>query len=318
MVNHPILKYYDCNAEVTLQCDASEKGLGAVLLQNGQPVAFASKTLSPTERRYAQIEKECLAILFACHRFSQYISRRERITVESDHKPLQAIFKKSVLPATCRLQRMLLRLQRFNLDVIYKPGPQMYIADHLSRAYLASQGEEDKEFQVFALEVETLNPLKSLTVSSERLALLQKATEQETVLQTLKTTVLVGWPEQKSQVPIPIRDSWNYRDEISLHNGILFKCQRIIIPKTIRPEIIARSHSSQLGIESCLRKARDSVFWPGMSSEIKEAVSQCSVGQNFRHGTPKGPCRLQKLQIVLGVVLESLTCSLFIGKSMSC
>lgn len=136
----------------------------------------------------------------------------------------------------------------------------MYIADHLSRAYLARQGEEDKEFQVFALEVETSNPLDSLTVSSERLAQLQKVTEQDTVLQTLKTTVLVGLPEQKSQVPIPIRDYWNYREEISLHNGILFKRQRIIIPKTIRPEIIARSHSSHLGIESCLRKARDSVF----------------------------------------------------------
>ena len=115
----------------------------------------------------------------------------------------------------------------------------MYTADHLFRAYLASQGEEDKEFQVFALEVETLNPLESLTVSSERLAQLQKATERDTVLQTLKTTMLVGWPEQKSQVPIPIRDYWNYQDEISLHNGILFKRQRIIIPKTIRPEIIA-------------------------------------------------------------------------------
>ena len=130
---------------------------------------------------------------------------------------------------------------------------------------------------MFAMKVETLNPLESLTVSSERLAQLQKATEQDTGLQTLKTTMLVGWPEQKSHVPIPIRDYWNYRDEISLHNGILFKRQRIIIPKTIRPEIIARSQSSHLGIESCLRKARDSVFWPGISSEIKEAVSQSSV-----------------------------------------
>ena len=97
VVNHPILKYYDCNAEVTLQWDASERGLGAVILQNGQLVAFASETLSPTERRYAQIEKECLPIVFACQRFSQYISRQEKIKVESDHKPLQAIFKKSVL-----------------------------------------------------------------------------------------------------------------------------------------------------------------------------------------------------------------------------
>ena len=62
----PVLKYYDVNEETTLQCDASEKGLGAVLLQKGQPVAFASRALSRTEQTYAQIEKECLAILFAC------------------------------------------------------------------------------------------------------------------------------------------------------------------------------------------------------------------------------------------------------------
>ena len=171
----------------------------------------------------------------------------------------------------------------------------MYIAHHLSRAYLASQGKEDKEFQVFAMEVETLNPLESLTVSSERLAQLQKVTEQDTVLQTLKTTVLVGWPEQKSQVPIPIRDYWNYRNEISLHNGILFKRQCNIIPQTIRPEIIARSHSSHLGIESCLRKARDSVFWPGMSSEIKEAVSQCLVCGEFQTWNPKEPMQTSRV-----------------------
>ena len=297
VVNHPILKYYDWNVEVTLQCDASEKGLGAVLLQNSQLVAFASKTLSPTERRYAQIEKECLVIVFACQRFSQYISRQEKITVESDHKPLQAIFKKSVLAAPCRLQRMVLRLQCFNLNVTYKPGSQMYIADHLSRAYLASQGEEDKEFQVFVLEVESLNPMDSLTVSSERLAQLQKTTEQDTVLQTLKTTVLVGWPEQKTHVPIPIREYWNYRDEISLHNEILFKCQCIIIPKMIRPEIIAQSHSSHLGIESCLRKARDLVFWTGMSSEIKEAISQCSVCAEFQTRNPKEPICMQTSKV---------------------
>ena len=74
----------------------------------------------------------------------------------------------------------------------------MYLADHLSRAYLPDQGEQDEEFQVFALDIEALNPLDSLTVSSERLVpQLQKATERDPVLQILKTTVLVGWPEQK-------------------------------------------------------------------------------------------------------------------------
>ena len=115
VTRHPVLKYYDMTAKVTIQCDASEKGLGATLLQNGQPVAFASWTLSQVEQRYAQIEKECLAIVFACAKFSQYITRREVITVETDHKPLQSIFKKSLLTAPSRLQRMLLRLQCYNL-----------------------------------------------------------------------------------------------------------------------------------------------------------------------------------------------------------
>ena len=74
-----------------------------------------------------------MAIVFSYERFSQYITGREKMAVETDHKPLQSIFRKIILSAPCRLQRMILRLQRFNLDVNYKPGTQMFIADHLSR-----------------------------------------------------------------------------------------------------------------------------------------------------------------------------------------
>ena len=133
VTRHPMLKYYNIlHPEVTIQCDASEKGLGATLLQNSQPVAFTSRTLSHVEQWYAQKEKKCLAIVFACAKFSQYITRREnKITVESDQKPLQAIFKKSLLAAPSRVQRMLLRLQKYSLEV-----SQMYVEDHLSRAFL--------------------------------------------------------------------------------------------------------------------------------------------------------------------------------------
>ena len=122
VIQHPVLKFYNIEEEVTIQTDASEKGLGTVLLQNGQPVAFASRTLSPTEQRYTTIEKECLAIVFGCERFNQYVARREKISVVTDHKPLESIFKKSLLSAPCRLQRMLFRLQRYKLSVRYTPG----------------------------------------------------------------------------------------------------------------------------------------------------------------------------------------------------
>ena len=277
VVEAPVLKYYDINEEVTLQCDASERGLGATLLQNGQPVAFASRTLSSAEQSYAQIEKECLAIVFGCQKFSQYISRRVKVTVESDHKPLQSIFKKSLLSAPCRLQRMMLRLQRYNLEVIYKPGSQMYVADHLSRASLKDTSFEEKELQVFSLELEAMSPFDSITISSERLPQLQKATEQDPAMQTLKTTILMGWPEQREDVQVHIREYWNFREELTLHNGILFKNQRVIIPKAMRSEITSRAHSSHQGMAACIPKARDLVFWPSMSRDIQEAVEKCEV-----------------------------------------
>jgi len=128
VIQHPVLKFYNIEEDVTIQTDASVEGLGAVLLQSGQPVGFASRTFSPTEKNCAAIEKECLAIVFACERFNQYLARRENISLKTDHKPLKSIFKK---PAPCRLQRMLLRLQRFNLSV--SDGSQMFLADHLSQ-----------------------------------------------------------------------------------------------------------------------------------------------------------------------------------------
>ena len=78
----PQLKCYDVASETSIQCDALESGLGATLLQEGQPVAFASQSLSAVERQYAQIEKECLAIVFACSHFNQYKHGRELTTVE--------------------------------------------------------------------------------------------------------------------------------------------------------------------------------------------------------------------------------------------
>ena len=84
----PALRYYNLADEVTIQCDASQSGLGAALMQNGQPVAYASRDLTPSETRYAQSEKELLAIVFACDRFEAYIYGCDRVSIESDHKPL--------------------------------------------------------------------------------------------------------------------------------------------------------------------------------------------------------------------------------------
>ena len=119
----PLLRYYDLEEEVTIETDASDYELGAVLLQVGRPVVFASRTMTETERRYSQIEKEYLALV-------------EKITAVTDHKPLETILAKSINSAPKRLQRMMLRLQKYRLNIVYKKGTQMYISDHLSRSAL--------------------------------------------------------------------------------------------------------------------------------------------------------------------------------------
>ena len=103
----PVLKFFDPEEPVTLSVDASSKGVGAVILQNDRPVAYASKALTLSQQNYAQIEKEMLAIVFGCERFHDYLYGQREITVESDHKPLEAILKKPIHQAPLRLQKMI-------------------------------------------------------------------------------------------------------------------------------------------------------------------------------------------------------------------
>ena len=113
----PVLRYYDVSKPITVQCEASQSGLGAVLLQEGQPVCYASRALTDTESRYAQIEKEMLAITWSCDKFDQYLYGRDIVNIETDHEPLKSVFKKEIHKSQKRLQRMRLALQKYNLDV---------------------------------------------------------------------------------------------------------------------------------------------------------------------------------------------------------
>ena len=128
-----MLKFFDPKCPTTVQCDASGTGLVAVLLQREQPIAYASRALTTTEQGYSQIEKELLAVVFAMERFDQYVYGRS-VEVRSDHQPLQTISSKALHFAPKRLQRMLLRLQRYDYIIRYQPGKEMHVSDTLSRA----------------------------------------------------------------------------------------------------------------------------------------------------------------------------------------
>ena len=128
----PVLAYFDKDKDHIIQTDASKTGLGAVLLQEGQPVVYASRTLTDTECRYSNIKRELLGVVFGLERLHHYTFGKP-ITVETDHQPLTSIWKKTIATSSPRLQRLLLRLAQYDVHIEYLRGKENVIADALSR-----------------------------------------------------------------------------------------------------------------------------------------------------------------------------------------
>ena len=281
----PVLSYFDPSAKSTIQADASQFGLGACLLQKGKPIAYASRSLLPAECNYAQIEKELLAIVFACHKFHQYIYGFHT-KIQTDHKPLESIFKKSLHKASPRLQRMLLKLQKYDLSIGYTKGKDLYIADTLSRAYLTASSD-DTDHEDIELAVHTM--IQNLPVSDAKLTQLQSATESDEQLQQLSTMIRNGWPNNISNVPMILREYWKVKHKLHVADKLIFVNNRIVIPSCMRTEILKCIHTGHMGIEKSKARARVCVYWPKMYEAIEYEVKKCSVCNKYSLQNQKEP-----------------------------
>jgi len=166
---------------------------------------------------------------------------------------------------------MIIAIQIFSIDVVYRPGKELAIVDALSRAYLQKTLNEkiDEELDV--------NFLKMMPISDNKLELLKEETKADCELQQLLTTVQTGWPENKADVPNLCRPYWNVRDEVSICDGVFLKDEKLIIPKNMCHEMLKIIHASHMGIDKCKRRAKDLVYWPGMISQIEDITSNCST-----------------------------------------
>ncbi|XP_054709030.1 uncharacterized protein K02A2.6-like [Uloborus diversus] len=275
----PTLKIFDFTKPVQVECDASQFGLGAVLMQDSGTIAYASRTLNAAERNYAQIEKEMLAVIWSLEKFHHYVYGR-KITVYNDHKPLEAIRKKPLHKAPKRLQSMLLRAQRYNFDLVYKPGTQSLVSDTLSRAPLNTTEQDNKKIDIVC-SVHTL-PIKGTCLEK-----IQDESNKDEEILALKEMITKGWPEDKIDVPPNIRNYFDYRDEIGIQEGVVVRGERIVIPKAMRREMKDKIHLGHQGINSCLRRARELIFWPGMSSEIRQFISGCHTCLSYSDRRPQ-------------------------------
>lgn len=281
----PVLRFYNHNKPLLLQADSSKDGLGACLLQEGQPLCYASRALTQTEQRYAQIEKELLAIVFAAKRFHQYIYGRA-VKVQTDHKPLEIIAQKPLSKASARLQRMFLQLQRYDLNITYTPGKHMYIADTLSRA-VANAGADINENPCDEKVVYAIEPTDAL--SEETLSRLKEATAADNVLQAVCEKHRNGWPAKRRSVDRSLHSYWPMRHNISLQNGIVMVGDKIIIPQSFRRVILDKLHLAHQGVQRTKAKARKVLYWPGMSHDIEMMVQKCVPCQQLQPQNQKEP-----------------------------
>ncbi|XP_026825696.1 uncharacterized protein K02A2.6-like [Ooceraea biroi] len=222
---------------------ASSYGLGGVLLQedakkNREVVAYASRTLSCSEKKYSQIEKEALALAYAAEHFKDFIIGIE-IVLETDHKPLVQILQTKALDdLTPRLQRIRMRLMWYDYKVIYVPGKQLVLADCLSRNPIEEDHSLKDEFEE-EISHYVRFVISHWPVSNSFLQRIKEEQGKDIVCRKLKDFCLGTWPN-KDRLP----------SGLSVHEG-------------------------HLGINKCRDRARQSIWWLGLNTQLKHLIESC-------------------------------------------
>ena len=137
--------------------------------------------------------------------------------------------------------------------------------------------------------MEHADALEFTRVTDRRFVQIRELTKQDSQLQVLKVTILTEWPDTKNKTPLCIRECWSYRDKLTVLNGVVFRGNRVIIPKVLQPEMLTRIHTSHLGVKTCLHKARDVIYWPTMISEIKDFINNCTACNGYLQNNSKEP-----------------------------
>ena len=271
-----VLALYDPNAETKVSADASSFGLGAVLLQSKnstwKPVAYASRSLSDAEKRYAQIEKEALATTWGCEKFSTYLIGKS-FQIETDHKPLVPLLNtKHLDDLPPRILRFRLRLAKYSYIAKHIPGKLLYAADALSRSPVGTQ--EDKELQDEVQAYVNHITMPSLPASIQVLEKYRKAQMEDTECRQAREFCQSQWP-RKGSFSGQLKPYWKVRSSLTVCEDLLLYNGRIVVPSSLRKEVLLKVHSGHQGAEKCRLRVKQSVWWPGVASQVQQFVENC-------------------------------------------
>ncbi len=265
--NASMMAFFDKNAQTEIWTDASQVGLGAILVQeqNGvkRAVCFASRSLSDVERRYSQTEKEALAVVWGCERFHLYLYGLEEFTLVTDCKALEAIYSVKSKPSA-RIERWVLRLMPFKFKVHHVSSTQN-IADCLSRLNkipaLSHEGEETEEY------------IRAVAVIATPQAMNTREIERESAADHDLSVVRRCWRSGNwNNVP---REYSLIRNEITLIGNLVMRGVRIIVPKKLRERVLQLAHEGHQGVVKTKDRLRAKVWWPGINNEVERFCRRC-------------------------------------------
>ena len=183
----------------------------------------------------------------------------------TDHQPLELVVKKPLHVAPRRLQRMMIRLQKYDFEEKYMPGKNIVLADILFRASISEALTE--------MEFWSSNAVHEFVAWKSLLEKVKRATEEDATIQALKQVISEGWPNEKTALPQEVRQYFAVRGELATEDDPLFRADRIVVPKCLQRDLMQRVHGSHLGNNAYLSRIRECVYWPNMSSPLRDFTS---------------------------------------------
>ena len=286
-----VLAFYDPTKEVRLVTDASGHALGGVLLQKEstqgvyRPICYISRTLTPAELNYSSIEKEALGLVWGIEKLHLYLYGKS-FEVVSDHKPLKFIFSPNA-KLNPRIARWQIKLQAYQFKVLYEKG-ETNIADFLSRNGADMNNDDINDYET-CLYLNFLS--ESHTPKAISLEEIRTATSNDTEIIAVQNALLTGrWHSN------PLLSHYKFiHDELSYHNGILLRGEKIVLPFELRRRALEIVHEGHLGISRCKALLRQKLYWPGLDKDTVKFINSCIPCQaNVNEPTPE-PIRMSDL-----------------------
>jgi hypothetical protein len=285
-----VLVHFNQQLPIGLSCDASPIGLGAVLFHifpdgSERPIAYASKVLTPAERKYAQPDREALGIVFGVKKFYQYLCGNKFLLV-TDQQPLSHVFgPKTQLPsyAATRVHGWCIFLSQFQFEVKYRNTRDHGNADALSRLPV---GTEKLPPDIGShVNLVATSHLESLPVTSAKI---RKFSSRDKILSTVFRYARNGWPPTMSKSD-PLYPYYLHRDEYNIVQGVILWGVRVLVPLGLQKLLLSELHAGHFGIVRMKSLAREFFWWPNIDSDIKGVALNCRFCMESSHNPPSAP-----------------------------